>query len=132
MAMAEFRSEWDGMTEYKEKMANNIVEEVLGIGKSGEYELIVVGKGRFPSNMVAQLAEVQAEQAELGPIGDILASSGHEVVSSVLVIQQHDMAHAEEAPVTKIVHTDHNQHGHHICHESSTSSSVTEISKDIV
>ena len=79
---------------------------MLAIGRSGDYDLIVVGKGRFPSKMVAELAYRQAEHAELGPIGDILASPGHGVVSSVLVIQQHDLAHAKEAPVSKAVRTE--------------------------
>ncbi|XVF08063.1 hypothetical protein REPUB_Repub06bG0193400 [Reevesia pubescens] len=103
-AMAEFRSKWDGMVEYIEKTGSNVVEEVLGLGQCGDYDLIVVGKGRFPSPMVAKLADRQAEHAELGPIGDLLASSGRRVLSSVLVIQQHDMAHAEETPVAKVVH----------------------------
>ncbi|XP_043698646.1 cation/H(+) antiporter 20-like [Telopea speciosissima] len=106
MAVAEFRRRWEGMAEYTEKMAsnnNNIVEGVVAIGRSGQYELIVVGKGRFPSTMVADLAERSAEHPELGPIGDVLASSSHGVVSSVLVIQQHDVVHANETPVCKIV-----------------------------
>lgn len=90
------------MAEYIEKAASNIVEEVLGIGRSGDYDLIVVGKGRFPSRMVAELAERQAEHAELGPIGDILASSGQGVMSSVLVIQQHDVELVEEIPVSQV------------------------------
>lgn len=100
--MAEFRSKWDGMTEYVEKVAINIVEGVLAIGQKGDYDLVVVGKGRFPSTMVAQLADRHAEHAELGPIGDILASSSHGLVASVLIVQQHDLAHAEETPVSKI------------------------------
>ncbi|KAE8099433.1 hypothetical protein FH972_017416 [Carpinus fangiana] len=104
-AIAEFQSKCDGMAEWSEKVASNdIVEEVLAIGRSGEYHLIVVGKGRFPSTMVAGLAELQPEHAELGPVGDILTASGHGVVSSVLVIQQHDVAHVEEAPVSKVLH----------------------------
>lgn len=108
-AVAEFRSKWvdDGVAEYTEKMAaRNIAEGVLAIGRSGDQDLIIVGKGRFPSSMVAGLADRQAEHAELGPVGDILASSGHDVVSSVLVIQQHDVAHAVEAPVSKTLHGD--------------------------
>ncbi|KAF9679674.1 hypothetical protein SADUNF_Sadunf06G0039100 [Salix dunnii] len=105
-AIAEFKSKWEGTVEYTENAVSNIIEAVLGIGRSGDYDLIVVGKGRFPSTMVAELAYRQAEHAELGPIGDILASSGHGVVSSVLVIQQHDLAHAKEAPVSKVVHTE--------------------------
>ncbi|KAG5242694.1 cation/H(+) antiporter [Salix suchowensis] len=105
-AMAEFKSKWEGTVEYTENEVSNIVEAVLAIGRSGDYDLIVVGKGRFPSKMVAELAYRQAEHAELGPIGDILASSGHSVVSSVLVIQQHDLAHAKEAPVSNAVRTE--------------------------
>ncbi|XP_010260095.1 PREDICTED: cation/H(+) antiporter 20 [Nelumbo nucifera] len=101
-AVAQFRRRWDGLAEYTERVASNIVEGVLAIGRSGEFELIVVGRGRFPSKMVAELAERTADHAELGPIGDILASPGHGVVSSVLVIQQHDVAHMDEAPVSKI------------------------------
>ncbi|XAR68967.1 hypothetical protein NMG60_11000393 [Bertholletia excelsa] len=102
-AVAEFRRKWVGVVEYVEKAASNFVEEVMGIGRSGNYDLVVVGKGRFPSAMVAELADRPAEHAELGPIGDILASSGQGVLSSVLVIQQHDTAHKEEAPVSKIL-----------------------------
>ena len=106
--MVEFRGKWDGMVAYIEKVSSSIVEEVLAIGKSGDYDLIVVGKGRFPSTMVAELAERQAEHAELGPIGDVLTSSENGVVSSVLMIQQHDIALAEEAPVFK-VHDGHDK-----------------------
>ncbi|KAJ1387237.1 Sodium/solute symporter superfamily [Sesbania bispinosa] len=76
-AMAEFRSKWEGTVKYMR---------------------------RFPSNMVAELAEREAEHAELGPIGDILASSTGQkkIVSSVLVIQQHDVALMEEAPMCKV------------------------------
>lgn len=102
-AMAGFQQRWEGMADYKEKVANNIVENVMGIGRSGEYELIMIGKGRCPSNMVAEVADRQAEHPELGPIGDVLASSGKGILSSVVVIQQHDVAHVEETPVSKIV-----------------------------
>ncbi|XVF76612.1 hypothetical protein PTKIN_Ptkin13bG0280000 [Pterospermum kingtungense] len=78
-AVVEFKSKWDG------KDYDNV----------GDYDLIVVGKGRFPSSVVAKLVDLQAEHAELEPIGDLSASSGHRVLSSVLVIQQHDTAHAE-------------------------------------
>ncbi|KAF9599099.1 hypothetical protein IFM89_033706 [Coptis chinensis] len=105
-AVEEFRKRWDGLTNYVEKVASNIVEEVLAIGRSGQYELIVVGKGRFPSTMVAELADSTAEHAELGPVGDILGSPRHGVVSSVLVIQQHDFAHADELPVSKVLDSD--------------------------
>jgi hypothetical protein len=123
--MAEFKSKWEGTVEYTENVVSNIVERVLAIGRSGDYDLIFVGKGRFPSTMVAELAYRQAEHAELRPIGDILASSGHGVVSSVLVIQQHDLAHAKEAPVSKVVHSELEK-------SADESWSMGEITKDAV
>lgn len=124
-AVAEFRSKWDGM-EYIEKTDNNVVEEVLGLGQCGDYDLIVVGKGRFPSPMVAKLADRQAEHAELGPIGDLLASSTRRVLSSVLVIQQHDVAQVEETPVSKVVHKNDHEN---LKIKGEGSSGVGEISK---
>ncbi|KAF3449263.1 hypothetical protein FNV43_RR09991 [Rhamnella rubrinervis] len=126
-AVADFRIKWDGTAEYTEKVASNIVEGVLALGRSGDYDLIVVGKGRFPSSMVAELANLHAEHAELGPIGDILASAGHGVVSSVLVIQQHDATLAEEAPMSKILQTEYDKFN-----GDESSSTVKEISKDVV
>ena len=99
----EFLSKWDGTVEYMERKGKNIEEAVVMLGRSADYELIVVGKGRFPSTMVAELADRQAEHAELGPIGDILSSSNNAIVSSVLVVQQHDTAYVEEVPVYKVV-----------------------------
>ena len=87
---------------YEERPVGNVLEAVLSIGKSGVYELIVVGRGRFPSSMVAELAARVAEHPELGPIGDALASSHNGVVSSVLVIQQHGPVHSEETPVSMV------------------------------
>ncbi|KAK2657914.1 hypothetical protein Ddye_010966 [Dipteronia dyeriana] len=126
--VAEFKSKWDGVAEYTEKKTSNIVEGVLTIGRSSDYDLVVVGKGRFPSNMVAELADRQAEHAELGPIGDILTSSGQGVVSSVLVVQQHDMTHADEAPVAKIMHTNFEKFRADIDNQSS---GTGEISKAV-
>ncbi|CAD6334856.1 unnamed protein product [Miscanthus lutarioriparius] len=53
--------------------------------------------------MVAKLAVRPAEHSELGPTDDALASSGHGVTSSVLVVQQHDMSNADEVPVSVVV-----------------------------
>ena len=91
------------MVEYKEKEPNNTIEEILSIGQSQDFDLIVVGRGRSPSVEVAALAERQAEHPELGPIGDVLASSNNHVIPSVLVVQQHNKAHVEEITVSKIV-----------------------------
>ncbi|KAK8636363.1 hypothetical protein V6N13_124109 [Hibiscus sabdariffa] len=105
-AMAEFRIKWDGRVEYTEKTTSNIVEDVLVLGQCGDYDLIIVGKGRFPSPMVVKVADRQAEHPELGLIGDLLASPGRGILSSVLVIQQHDPALIEETSVTKVVEND--------------------------
>ncbi|KAL8129738.1 hypothetical protein V2J09_018893 [Rumex salicifolius] len=101
-AMAEFMRKCDGTTmEYTERTAVNLVEDVLDIGRSHDYDLIVVGRGRFPSTAVAAAAaHLTAEHPELGPIGDILASSSSHVACSVLVVQQHDLSHAEELPIS--------------------------------
>lgn len=101
-AVAEFRRKWDGTAEYVERAVGNLIEDVVAIGRSGNYELIVVGRGRFPSTVVAAVAaDMTAEHAELGPLGDILTSSNCHVASSVLVVQQHDLSHAEELPLSK-------------------------------
>ncbi|KAM7526316.1 hypothetical protein LguiA_016218 [Lonicera macranthoides] len=105
-AVADFRGKWEGPAEYKEKVTSNIVEGVLAIGRSADYDLVVVGRGRRPSTMLAELADRHAEHAELGPIGDALASSGQGIVSSVLVVQQHDVVHPEEAPASKIIRSE--------------------------
>ncbi|RID54273.1 hypothetical protein BRARA_G01607 [Brassica rapa] len=102
-ALEDFMSKWKNMVEYKEKEPNNTIEEILSIGKSQDFDLIVVGRGRSPSVEVAALAERQAEHPELGPIGDVLASSNNHVIPSVLVVQQHNKAHVEEITVSKIV-----------------------------
>ncbi|KAL6624807.1 hypothetical protein ACP70R_032128 [Stipagrostis hirtigluma subsp. patula] len=103
-AVAEFRQRMGALVRFEERVvAGNVIEEVVAIGKSREYGLVVVGKGRLPSPMVAQLAVRPAEHPELGPIGDALASSGHGVTSSVLVVQQHDTSNADEVPVSVVV-----------------------------
>lgn len=96
--MARFQSKWNGMVECDEKVASNIMEEVLALGRSKDYDLIIVGKGQFSLSLVADLVDRQHE--ELGPIGDILASSTHDVVSSVLVIQQHNALLNGETPLS--------------------------------
>ncbi|RID65312.1 hypothetical protein BRARA_D00513 [Brassica rapa] len=102
-ALEDFKNKWKEMVEYKEKEPNNIIEETLSIGQSQDFDLIVVGRGRLPSAEVATLAERQAEHPELGPIGDVLASSINQIIPSILVVQQHNKAHVEEMTVSKIV-----------------------------
>lgn len=113
VAVAEFRQRMGAAVRFEERVvAGDVVEEVVGIGKSREYGLVVVGKGRLPSSMVAELAVRRpAEHPELGPVGDALASAGHGVAASVLVVQQHDVNAADEVPVS-VVHIDaHAGHG---------------------
>ncbi|PIN11209.1 hypothetical protein CDL12_16210 [Handroanthus impetiginosus] len=89
-ALVEFTRRWDGIIKFIEKQVNNIVNEVLAIAQSTEFELIMVGKGRFSRAIVAELANHHVEYEELGSIGGLLASLPHGIKSSVLVIQQHD------------------------------------------
>ncbi|XP_058740204.1 cation/H(+) antiporter 20-like [Vicia villosa] len=121
-AMQEFQSKCGERVKYIEKGSGNFVEEVVALGESVGYHLIIVGKGRFPSNMVARLAERPAEHPELGPIGDILTSStrGHRMVSSVLIIQQHDVTLSEDAPMYKV-----KIRGENIAHVSSGRREIT-------
>ncbi|OWM64620.1 hypothetical protein CDL15_Pgr020587 [Punica granatum] len=97
-AVTEFQRRHDSV-DYIEKRSSNIADEVLAIGRSGEYDLILVGKGRFPSNIQRRLADHhhhhEMEHEELGPVGDILARFDEGIVSSVLVVQQHGSASAE-------------------------------------
>ncbi|KAL2323355.1 hypothetical protein Fmac_027734 [Flemingia macrophylla] len=95
--MARFQSKWNGMVEFVEKIASNLREEVLELGRSKDYDLIIAGKGRFPASLVTELVDGQIEHEELGLIGDLLASSVHDIVSSVLVIQS-DVVLNEETP----------------------------------
>nr|XP_033514267.1 cation/H(+) antiporter 20 isoform X2 [Nicotiana tomentosiformis] len=89
--IADFKMRWDKQTVYAEKEASDeLVEQVLAIGKSGEFELIIVGKGMFPQYIMAKLSEnpLTDQHSELGPMANLLASSGKEIKSSVLMIQQ--------------------------------------------
>lgn len=99
------KCKWGG--EYIEKKVGSkseIVEQVMEIGTSGGFHLIVVGKGhQFASTETQTQTQRQLpppEHPELGPIGDILASSGKGFKSSVLVIQQHHL------------HVPHHHHQH--------------------
>ncbi|KAK4766991.1 hypothetical protein SAY86_014742 [Trapa natans] len=89
-AVAEFRRRHDDSVDYIEKHPSNIADEVLAIGRSGEYGLIMVGRGRFPSNIERRLADHHneiAREGQLGFVGNILAQSDKGIVSSVLVVQ---------------------------------------------
>ncbi|GMY14583.1 cation/H(+) antiporter 20-like [Fagus crenata] len=94
---------WNQLVMYEERAVDNITEEVLKIGQSREYELVIVGKGQFPSSMGAKLPVNQIEHAELGLVGDILASSDCSIVPSVLVTQQQDEPNADETAASGMV-----------------------------
>ncbi|GMH30080.1 hypothetical protein Nepgr_031923 [Nepenthes gracilis] len=99
--LAGFLMRWGKMVEYSVRMAKDMVEEVVSIGQRGEYDLIIAGKGRSASKMVAaQLVEHQV-YPELGPIGDLLASSNHQILSSVLIVG----AHINEPSAPMIIHS---------------------------
>ncbi|XAR68968.1 hypothetical protein NMG60_11000394 [Bertholletia excelsa] len=103
-AVSDFQRRWDGTVEYTETVTNNIAEGVLAIGRNPEYELLIVGKGWFPPAMAAEFADWEIEHVELGPTGDLLASSGRGILPSILVVQQRSLAHLEESTVSKMVY----------------------------
>ncbi|XP_062095669.1 cation/H(+) antiporter 20-like isoform X2 [Humulus lupulus] len=70
---------------------NGIIETVRNIGQSLVYELVIVGKGRFPLSMVSPVKQTIDDQAQLGSIGDALASSQHVISCSVLVVQHQQL-----------------------------------------
>jgi len=88
---------------YEEQVISNTVNSVLATAKNNKYDLFLVGRGRLPSPLVADLADRTADCPELGPIGDLLASSIVPISASVLVIQQHDVIHTDEVPFSKNV-----------------------------
>lgn len=100
--LMEFQKKRDGIAQYIEKVTENLVEEVLAIGRSGEFDLILVGRTQLPPITTTELAEDhQVEHPELGPIGDVLASSGRGIVSSMLVVQHYDEGNGDESITLK-------------------------------
>ncbi|KAL6847479.1 hypothetical protein ACP4OV_023332 [Aristida adscensionis] len=55
-----------------------------------EYRLFIVGRGRDRRSVLTEGLDDWAECLELGPVGDILASSDFSTTASVLVLQQYD------------------------------------------
>ena len=104
MAINKFKTKWHGSVEYIEKDASSITEEVLTIGKSKEYELVIVGKGQqlLESTNVGNIENSLLEHGELGRIGDLLTCSGLGITSSVLVIQDQDLENSNESTLKKI------------------------------
>ncbi|MQL91748.1 hypothetical protein Taro_024374 [Colocasia esculenta] len=81
-----------GMATYAVKMVESSAETVTVLREmDGMYSLFLVGRGRRSlSPLVRGLGEWE-ESPELGPVGDLLASSDFIVNGSVLVLQQHSL-----------------------------------------
>jgi len=59
-------------------------------GLQSEYRLFMVGRDRDWSSVLTEGLDEWAECLELGPVGDILASSDFSPTASVLIVQQYD------------------------------------------
>ncbi|XP_066360175.1 cation/H(+) antiporter 28-like [Miscanthus floridulus] len=59
-------------------------------GMQADYRLFIVGRGRDRSSVLTEGLDEWAECLELGPVGDILASSDFSTTASVLIVQQYD------------------------------------------
>ncbi|MQL86926.1 hypothetical protein Taro_019463 [Colocasia esculenta] len=81
-----------GMATYAVKMVESSAETVTVLREmDGMYSLFLLGRGRRSlSPLVRGLGEWE-ESPELGPVGDLLASSDFIVNGSVLVLQQHSL-----------------------------------------
>lgn len=99
--LMDFKKKWNGVVEYTDKVTINLVKEVQAIGQRGEFELVIVGKGRFSPAVTVELANYRPEFDELGHIGDMI-SSLDEANCSVLVIQQHDSVQDHKIPSTEM------------------------------
>ncbi|MED6173425.1 hypothetical protein PIB30_059187 [Stylosanthes scabra] len=101
VAVNELRAKFGESVKYIEKDASNITDEVLRMGKSKEYELLIVGKGNqlLPES---SMEDSRLEHAELGRIGNLLTSSGLGITSSVLVIQDQQLATSNETELRKM------------------------------
>ncbi|OMO66206.1 Cation/H+ exchanger [Corchorus capsularis] len=98
-AVAEFLRRWEGSIKYEEKAVSNVAEAALAIGQSREYELLIIGKGKGQLPSSSESADNYMEHAELGHIGDVLASD-REMLPSTLVIQQKCAVDAEDVSVS--------------------------------
>ncbi|PWA96103.1 cation/H(+) antiporter 20 [Artemisia annua] len=92
ISIEDFKKRWEGEAEYVEKSTLSIKNELLEIGQSKGFELVIVGRGRFPEALVAGIHEREGQYStELGLIGGLLASHDHGITSSILVVQKHNL-----------------------------------------
>ncbi|MCO5604318.1 hypothetical protein L7F22_058483 [Adiantum nelumboides] len=89
---------------YEEMAISDPVGAALVVGKMEEMSLILVGRGRKPSPLIAAFFGKQAEYAELGPVGEALTVAAPiEMQCSVLAVQQYDPELVQEAaPLKKV------------------------------
>ncbi|XP_020525656.1 cation/H(+) antiporter 15 [Amborella trichopoda] len=75
---------------YMEKVVSN-ASETVNILRSleGMYTLVIVGRGRWGLSSITAGMTDWEECSELGPIGDLLASSDFWVTGSILIVQQY-------------------------------------------
>uniref|UniRef100_A0A0D9Y1X0 Uncharacterized protein n=1 Tax=Leersia perrieri TaxID=77586 RepID=A0A0D9Y1X0_9ORYZ len=76
---------------YMEKHVGDGAELVAELrALQGDYGLFIVGRGRDRRSVLTEGLDEWAECLELGPVGDILASSDFSSTASVLIVQQYD------------------------------------------
>ncbi|KAF3323241.1 hypothetical protein FCM35_KLT11972 [Carex littledalei] len=76
---------------YVEKHVADGAELVMELrALESQYELFVVGKGRDRKSILTDGLDDWAECPELGPVGDVVASSEFSTTASALIIQQYD------------------------------------------
>ncbi|TVU48763.1 hypothetical protein EJB05_00035 [Eragrostis curvula] len=76
---------------YLEKHVGDGAELVAVLrGLQPDYRLFIVGRGRDRNSVLTEGLDEWAECLELGPVGDILASSDFSTTASVLIVQQYD------------------------------------------
>lgn len=85
---------------FEEVDITDLGEALLEVGKEIHYDLILTGRSSRPPPLLAALCQGRKHpvHSELGPVGDALVSSGSR--SSVLVVQQYDPTHRNQAPLS--------------------------------
>eukprot|EP00897_Mesotaenium_endlicherianum_P010605 jgi/Mesen1/9573/ME000065S08997 len=85
---------------YEVREVDDVASAVLQVAKEGEFDLLVIGRGRRPGPLIARMTLQMSSQhnrrsvddggAGLGALGQLLTERDNEVHASVLVVQQHD------------------------------------------
>ncbi|KAH7440341.1 hypothetical protein KP509_04G103000 [Ceratopteris richardii] len=90
---------------YEETTVNEPIGFALTMARMEDLSLLIVGRGRKPSPLLASFAGKHAVYPELGPVGEALTVTAlSEIGCSLLVVQQHDPELAIiPPPSTKVV-----------------------------